>query len=154
MLARLLVGAALSWPIIAGAALWQRATAPIEPVWASVVYTAASRICHQRPERSFHSHGTAWPVCARCAGLYLAAPFAAFLAFRRRGSYAPRWTPLRVAVLASIPTALTLVWEWGGLGTPPNLVRFMSALPLGAAVAFILVATVTERPALQVDRIN
>lgn len=143
MLGRLLTAAAIAWPAVAGAALWQRTMS--EPVWTTVVYAAASRVCHQRPERSFHTHDVAWPVCARCAGLYLAAPFAALLAFRRRASALSRLQPLRLVALAAIPTALTLFWEWGGLGTPSNLIRFATALPLGAAIAFVLIATVSER---------
>src|SRR6185436_19797703 len=95
MLGRLLTAAAIAWPLVAGAALWQRASlssipaeagrpAVSEPAWTTLVYAAASRVCHQRPERSFHTHDVAWPVCARCGGLYLSAPFAALVAFRRR----------------------------------------------------------------------
>ena len=145
MLGRLLTAAAIVWPLLAGAALWQRAESPREPAWATLVYAAASRVCHQRPERSFHSHDVAWPVCARCAGLYLAAPFAALAAFGRRSRSASRLPPLRLVALAAIPTAVTLFWEWGGLGTPSNVIRFATALPLGAAVAFVLIATVSER---------
>ena len=152
MLGRLLIAAAIAWPLVAGAAVWQRVVLSAgpggasEPVWTSVVYAAASRVCHQRPERSFHTHDVAWPVCARCAGLYLAAPLAALTAFRRRSpGIASRLQPLRFVVLAAIPTAFTLLWEWGGLGTPSNLVRFTTALPLGAAIAFVVIATVRER---------
>ena len=152
MLGRLLTAAAIAWPLVAGAGLWQRTLSagpgdvgPAEPVWTTLVYAAASRVCHQRPERSFHTHDVAWPVCARCAGLYLAAPLAALAAFRRRPGSESRLQPLRLVALAAIPTALTLFWEWGGLGTPSNLVRFATALPLGAAVAFVVLATVSER---------
>jgi uncharacterized membrane protein len=152
MLGRLLITAAIAWPLVAGAAVWQRvvlSTGPggaSEPAWTSVVYAAASRVCHQRPERSFHTHDVAWPVCARCAGLYLAAPFAALTAFRRRSpGIASRLHPLRLVALAAIPTVFTVFWEWGGPGTPSNLVRFATALPLGAAIAFVVIATVRER---------
>ena len=145
MLGQLLAVAAIAWPLVAGAAVWQRTSSPVEPAWATLVYAAGSRICHQKPERSFHTHDVAWPVCARCAGLYLAAPLDAVLAFRRRPFSVSRLHPLRLATLAAIPTALTLLYEWGGLGTPSNLLRFATALPLGAAVAFILIATVRER---------
>jgi uncharacterized membrane protein len=150
VLGRLLIVAAIAWPLVAGAALWQRAesvagSAVPEPTWTTLVYAAASRVCHQRPERSFHTHAMAWPVCARCAGLYLAAPFAALAAFRRRGQNPLRVAPVRLVALAAIPTALTLIWEWGGLGTPSNLVRFATALPLGAAIAFVIIVTVAER---------
>jgi uncharacterized membrane protein len=84
-------------------------------------------------------------VCARCSGLYLAAPFAAFAAFRRRSPGKSRLQPLQLVALAAIPTALTLFWEWGGLGTPSNMIRFATALPLGAAIAFVLIATASER---------
>lgn len=137
MLAQVLVGAAIAWPLIGGAALWQRGVE--ETVWATVVYAAAGQVCHQRPERSFHTHGAAWPVCARCSGLFLAAPFAAIAAFRRRTNPQRRFDPLRAVALAAIPTALTLAWEWGGLGTPSNVWRFITALPLGASVAFVLI---------------
>lgn len=156
MLGRLLAGAAIVWPLVAGAAVWQRTSLPggtaeagrpavSAPAWTTAVYAIGSRICHQKPERSFHTHDVAWPVCARCAGLYLAAPFAAVLAFRRRPLNRSRLYPLRLVALAAIPTALTLFWEWGGLGTPSNLVRFATALPLGAAVAYILIATVRDQ---------
>lgn len=156
MLGRLLAGAAIAWPLVAGTALWQRAAVsdgpaeaggPAVSAWATLVYAVAGRVCHQRPERSFHTHDVAWPVCARCTGLYLAAPFAAMVAFRRRPPSLSQFQPLRLVAVAAIPTALTLFWEWGGLGTPSNLVRFATALPLGAAVAFIVITTATERRA-------
>lgn len=145
MLARMLVGAAIAWPLVAGAALWQRVSSSTEPVWTSLVYAAAGRICHQRPERSFHTDDVSWPVCARCTGLYIAAPFAALLALRRRHVDSLRRHAIGTMALASVPTILTLIWEWGGLGTPSNLWRFATALPLGAAVAAVLIATVRER---------
>jgi hypothetical protein len=49
-----------------------------------------------------------------------------------------------VFVVAAIPTALTLAWEWSGLGSPSNVVRLVTALPLGAAILWILL-TVTHR---------
>ena len=77
MLTKVLVAAAIAWPLVAGGAHWHRASHPEggQGPWATVVYLAGGRICHQLPERSFHTHGVAWPVCARCSGLYLAAPF-------------------------------------------------------------------------------
>lgn len=148
LIARLLVVGALAWPTMLGAALWDRAQHPAAPsAWATVVYLAASRVCHQQSERSFHTEGAQWPVCARCAGLYLAAPFgiAGFL-LRRRPLRAGmrRLQPSHVFLVAAIPTALTLAWEWGGMGTPPNLVRATSALSLGAVVAWMLL-TVTHQ---------
>jgi uncharacterized membrane protein len=136
----------LAWPLLLGAAWWNHAghQEGNRSLWAVVVYMAAGRVCHQQPERSFHSDGAQWPVCARCAGLYLAAPLAAgwFLTRRRGAQITP--AAYRGMALAAVPTVVTLVWEWGGLGTPPNVVRFLTALPLGAAVAWTLF-TVTHR---------
>lgn len=144
-MARLLILGALAWPLVLGAAWWDRAAHPnaTPSVWAAVVYMAAGQVCHQLPERSFHSHGAKWPVCARCAGLYLAAPLGA-LVFRRRRAPTGHQTPLVVFAVAAVPTVLTLAWEWVGFGTPSNVVRLASALPLGAAILWILL-TVTHR---------
>jgi len=161
MLTRVLVAAVVAWPLVAGAALWHRVVHPEAPAaWASVVYFTAGQVCHQRPERSFDTGGVPWPVCARCTGLYLAAPFGALLALGRAGAHARgrgletqralrNARPVLVAragsqargfvALAAVPTVLTLAWEWGGLGTPPNPWRLVTALPLGLAVAFVLV---------------
>jgi len=137
----------LVWPLLLGAAWWDHAEhqAGDRSVWSVVVYMAAGRVCHQQPERSFHSRTAQWPVCARCAGLYLAAPFAAAWFLRRRRSATQiDQVAFGGMALAAVPTVLTLAWEWAGLGTPPNLVRFLTALPLGAAIAWALF-TVTHR---------
>jgi uncharacterized membrane protein len=146
VVARALVLAAILWPVVLGAAWWGRAggVAGAEP-WSALVYAAASRICHQKPERSFHAAGTSWPVCGRCSGLYLAAPIGAALA----GAHRRRWQlPARpVLAAAALPTAVTLGLEWAGVPIT-NALRAAAALPLGAAVAAVLadVATGGRRP--------
>ena len=45
--------------------------------------TAAGRVCHQRPERSFHVAGVQLPVCARCTGLYVSGAAGALAALAR-----------------------------------------------------------------------
>lgn len=142
VLARVLVIGALVWPAMLGAALWDRVEhqTSARSVWASVVYLAAAQVCHQQAARSFETGGESWPVCARCAGLYLAAPFGGlwFVRRRRTGRVSYGWPPARVFVVAAIPTALTLAWEWAGWGMPANSVRFASAVPLGAAILWVL----------------
>jgi uncharacterized membrane protein len=135
-----LVVASLVWPVVLGAATWELVQGRT-PAWTGVVYAAAARVCHQRPERSFHTGGIKWPVCGRCSGLYLSAPFgavAAALALRRR-----RAVPHQIGwlALAAVPTAATLVVEWLGLAPVNNLARALAALPLGAMIAFVLVRT-------------
>ena len=43
--------------------------------------------------------------------------------------------------LAAVPIAATLVVEWFGLTPVSNVARAVSALPLGAMIAFVLVRT-------------
>jgi uncharacterized membrane protein len=102
-------------------------------------YAAGARLCHQRPDRSFRISGRPMPVCARCAGLYTAAPFGILLAVAA-GRAARAWSARRwraVVAAAAAPTLLTLATEWSGIGGGAQA-RFAAALPLGATVAFLL----------------
>jgi uncharacterized membrane protein len=131
--------------MVLGAAVWQRARGEA-PVWTTVVYTACSRVCHQKPERSFHFGGTAWPVCGRCSGLYFSAPFgalAALVSLRRRQGAGRHLAWLAVAC---VPTAFTLGTEWAGLAAWSNLTRALAALPAGVMLAFVLVRTAARAP--------
>jgi uncharacterized membrane protein len=143
-MALVLVIASLVWPVVLGTALWLR-TDHRAPLATALVYAAASPICHQRDERSFHTHGAKWPVCARCSALYLSAPAGAIAAFgRRRRPGAGHRVSRRVLgwlIAASVPTVLTLVLEWLNLAPMTNPIRAASAVPLGAMVAFVLVRT-------------
>jgi uncharacterized membrane protein len=133
-----LIIAAFVWPAVLAGATFELANGRA-PLWSGVVYAAASKVCHQRPERSFHTAGVKWPVCGRCSGLYLAAPIGALvagIAIRRRRS-APR--QLAWLALAAVPTAITLAVEWLNLAPVSNVVRALAALPLGAMIAFVLV---------------
>ena len=135
-LAWILSVAAVVWPVALGAAVVDRFDSQTS-LASSGVYFAASRVCHQRPDRSFHTRGLQWPVCARCAGLYLAAPFGVAIAagMRRRG----RAALARAVAVAAIPVVGTWVAEVA-VGVPvPAIVRFVTAVPLGAMVAGSLV---------------
>jgi uncharacterized membrane protein len=106
---------------------------------AAVVYNGAGLICHQRAERSFHLAGVQQPVCARCAGLYVsgaAGSLAAWTLWRR--PRAPRRTR-SVLFLVAAPTALTVALEFAGLVYPSNTVRFLCAVPLGSAAAWVFI---------------
>lgn len=134
---KVLVAAAVAWPLALAAA----AAARMEhtgSVPAAVVYTAAGLVCHQRADRSFHTHHVKWPVCARCSGLYLAAPLGAFAALLARGRLR-RPRDLKALAVAAAPTAITFVLEHGGLASVSSASRFLAALPLGAAVAWVVV---------------
>jgi uncharacterized membrane protein len=100
-------------------------------------------ICHQRPERSFFVAGTQLPVCARCTGLYLGAALAVPLALLIT-SRVPASRARLALVVAALPTALTWILEFAG-GIPfSNAARFIAALPLGYAAAWLVVAVIGE----------
>jgi uncharacterized membrane protein len=140
-----LAAAAIAWPLLLVSVVWARQDGS-QPLWTTAVYVVGSKICHQIAERSFHTNGVQWPVCARCAGLYLAAPIGAVVAIaaRRRSRVwgAAAWP---ILIVAALPTIVTLAIEWPGLGAPSNVTRALAALPLGAAIAFLIVRTAGGR---------
>ncbi len=141
-----LVVAALLWPVTLAAAVVDRLDG--HPGLAgTAVYVAASRICHQRPDRSFHTAGHQWPVCARCAGLYVGAALGA-LAGLVASTRIRRGPLLVVLAAAAIPTAATWLMDVGGLAPVAGSARAAAALPLGAALATSLVWIATPRAGL------
>jgi uncharacterized membrane protein len=140
---RAFAAAAVVWPVAMLAAARTSASSSHGAgsyAAASVVYFVSSLVCHQRPERSFHLWGAQFPVCARCAGIYAAAAIGAIAALviprvRRRDP------PVSHAVLlavAAAPTLATLLFEWTSGITPSNGVRAAAGLPIGAAVAWVV----------------
>ncbi len=110
-------------------------------------YAIGSIICHQIAARSFHLGSAPLPVCARCTGIYIGAAVTALAGVRFRprrplrpaGGEALRTALFRrVLLLAVLPTAATLVYEWTTGVTPPNAVRALAGAPIGAAVAWII----------------
>lgn len=108
---------------------------------AALFFEAAGLVCHQWPERSFHLSGIQLPVCARCAGLYFSAAAGAVAAWLARPREAGARSLRLLLAVAALPTALTVAVEVLGLAYPSNVVRALAALPLGAAGAWVLVAT-------------
>lgn len=110
---------------------------PVFAVPSAAVYALSSRICHQRPERSFHLAGVQMPVCGRCFGLYLSGAVGAVIAWGRRRLREDRTRPL--LALAAVPTAVTWGAEVAGLAAFSNLTRAAAALPLGIVAGWVLV---------------
>ena len=115
---------------------------------AGVLYAAGALICHQLPERSFHLQGIQLPVCARCIGLYggaAAGSVAGAMTIARRWlarrpllwTRSMKWLATGVA---ATPTLATFALEWGFGWPMSNGVRAVAALPLGFAVAFVVVS--------------
>jgi hypothetical protein len=130
-------------------------------------YAIGSVICHQLPARSFHLWSAPLPVCARCAGIYAGAAIAAVLELaahdrsaiasgahgRARAMLDFRHRPLtglirmtlaatnparRILIVAAMPTAATLIYQWTTGGTPANWTRALAGAPIGVAVAWIV----------------
>ena len=150
-LSALFGAASLAWAVLIVAVPYLVARHPDADVTtplAAAAYLTGHVVCHQLPARSFHPFGVQMPVCARCAGLYAAAPLGAGLSLRsasgvvggrRRASGAG----VRVVlVAAALPTAATLAVEWLGLAHPSSPVRFAAALPLGAAIAWVVATAI------------
>jgi uncharacterized membrane protein len=144
--------ALLTLVVVAGATLPWVACARESRHWpvaraAFATYSLGHLICHQRPDRSFTSCGHPWPVCGRCAGIYLGAAVGVWLAGARRLRVADRvssrlWR--RRLVLAALPTAALWAGELILRLDPGTLVRFIAALPAGAAGAAWLLAVARE----------
>jgi uncharacterized membrane protein len=109
----------------------------------AIVYAIGSVVCHQLPERSFHLWGAQMPVCARCTGIYAGAAIAPLLWYvlRRVRVQADATYAARTAlVLGALPTIATLAYEWTTGVMPSNTIRALAGLPLGAAIAAIVLA--------------
>ena len=103
-------------------------------------YEIGARICHQRPERSFHIAGVQMPVCARCFGLYLSGALGLSLAWAHRRRLSPMVTRVALGV-AALPIAVTVALEWIGTIAPTNVERMLTALPLGFVAGLVIVGS-------------
>ena len=150
MAAWLFLGASIAWLVLLGAA-----ALPDEaslPVVSSSVLRLASFLCHQQVERSFHWHGEALAVCARCLGLYALAPLGAAAALAARRPLAPRRVNILLLAIAGLPTAATWMLEHLAGWPMTNAIRFIAALPLGAAVAWVIAQTLADAPPRHVSQ--
>jgi uncharacterized membrane protein len=109
---------------------------------AALSYLGGAVVCHQRPERSFHVAGAQMPVCARCTGLYAAAPLGLLvIAWPFVGPMRPLSRPAVVRwllLVALAPIGLSVGAEAAGLWIPSNIERFFTGLPAGFGVAWIV----------------
>jgi uncharacterized membrane protein len=99
------------------------------------IYAIGHVVCHQLPARSFHLWMTSLPVCARCTGIYLGAAVTAIALLRVR---LPESNPRAVLLMAMLPTAATLVFEWTTGVMPAHWIRALAGVPLGVAVAWAI----------------
>jgi uncharacterized membrane protein len=105
-------------------------------------YVVGGLICHQRSDRSFRLWGVQMPVCARCAGLYGGATLGAMMAGvwgagRRRR--VPAVSTVRWVLLgAAVPTGASVGMEVLGVFEGSTVIRAAGAIPLGAAVTWVV----------------
>ena len=127
-------------PLATWAATRPAAAAPVYG-FALGVYAIGRVICHQLPLRSFHLWGASLPVCARCTGIYLGAAAGALLLrdsrLRIRANRFGGQARL-ILLLAFVPTAATLAFEWSTGLMPANWIRALAGVLLGAAVAWAI----------------
>jgi uncharacterized membrane protein len=118
--------------------------APVLPVpVAAILYALGSRICHQRPERSFHLFAVQLPVCARCAGIYAGAAAGSLLILSASvRDQLCRFAPRTLLFAGALPTLMTLIIEWSGAWTGANATRATAGVPLGLTVAFVVARAV------------
>ena len=130
------IGWAIALPLATAAAASPRPTSAIY-LSALSVFVTGSVICHQIAARSFALWGHQMPVCARCTGIYTGAAVAAAVTAVRTGR--ARGDAAVVLAIAALPTIATLVFEWTTGVTPSNTTRALAGLPIGAAVAWLIV---------------
>ena len=106
---------------------------------AAAVYKGFGLVCHQLGERSFHLLGFKLAVCARCFGLYAGA-LAGVAAYPLVRPLLRRDLPRRAWLLAAaLPTSVDFALGFFGVWENTHASRFLTALPLGAALAFYVV---------------
>lgn len=128
--------------------MWQFAAGIAAALWLTMIlvappaaFAAGHFICHQRPERSFFLHGRQLPVCARCTGLYAGAAVAAPIAIVLGAALSRNRARWLLSALA-LPTAITWSLEFVA-GVPfSNVARFVAALPLGFAAAWLVLGEI------------
>ena len=154
-LRRAFVAASIAWAVLLPLAPFAASQPAPARFWyglAFAVYGAGSVICHQLPSRSFHSWSAQWPVCARCTGIYLgaAATVVAYVVTGAMSGFGRTVTTDRARalfVVAALPTAATLIYEWTTGDTPSNVIRALAGAPLGAAVAFVVLGALRVQTA-------
>jgi uncharacterized membrane protein len=159
-LRRLLCAGAIGWAALipsAALAAGRASGAPVVGLLAALPYAVGAVICHQQAVRSFALWSQQLPVCARCTGIYVGAAIAALLSLFgvARGVQPRDRGPERAArqlnakgtflLVAALPTAVTLAYEWSTSTTPSNVVRAIAGFPLGAAVAWVILSTAGDQ---------
>ncbi len=150
----------MCWAVLLAAApVWRaRHESGAGHVMAAATYLLGSRLCHQRPDRSFRIAAQPLPVCGRCTGLYVSGALGLVTAVgvpRRRTPVvrrslarmldaSDRWWPRTLdrraawLALAGLPTLATWTIELAGVWNPGSPLRAVAAAPLGVVAGWLL----------------
>jgi uncharacterized membrane protein len=139
-------GAAVLWAgSLPVAALAARDASGLPHTIAALVYAIGHVLCHQRPERSFSWQGQSWPVCARCAGLYMGVALGVVLAQTLRLGRTPGAPAVRLwLAAAAFPTVITILYEWTTADMPAHAVRAVTGGVIGLVAAVLIVSFLRE----------
>lgn len=99
---------------------------------ARAIGAAYAALCHQIPERSFGCAGEPMIICARCTGFFGGLALASLVIILRRIDRGWRWW---VAGLACLPMLLDAGLDLAAMTTYANLVRALTGLMAGIALA-------------------
>jgi uncharacterized membrane protein len=121
---------------------------PLARASADVIYLTGHTVCHQRPERSFSRAGHPLPVCARCTGIYAAAPVVCLIALvlpaGLLGAASRRLATPQAIAIAALPTILTVLIEWTTGWTDAG-VRAAAGVALGIGGAGLVCGAIGMR---------
>lgn len=102
-----------------------------------------SALCHQMAERSPGTGATAFPLCYRCAGLYVGL-ISAYVMLGTVRSRRPSGVDRPLAAALAVCTLPLLVDGWGNmlqLWASPDFVRAGTGMGVGAALPLLLAMT-------------
>jgi uncharacterized membrane protein len=137
----LVLGALAFLALIVGAPL---AAAKSYPSVAGVIYAAFSKICHQRPERSFFIAGHQLAVCARCTGIYFGFSLA-LLAYPLIRSLRTTTPPDRKwLLLAAAPMVIDVGVDVLGIWHNTHSSRLFTGLLLGSVGVFYVMPGISD----------
>jgi uncharacterized membrane protein len=103
------------------------------PLFALLIRSFFSGLCHQDPARSFMLEGSPAAVCVRCLGIYCGAALAPLL----RAVQAPARRILATALLLNLLDVATANLHWHG-NLP--LMRFLLGVLLGVGAGTVLLS--------------
>ncbi len=137
----LVFGSLLFLTLIAGAPLLR---ADNHGTVAAIIYGAFSKICHQRPERSFFLAGHPLAVCSRCTGIYVGA-FLGLITYPLIRSLRITTAPDRKWLfVAAVPMVVDIAVDLLGIWHNTHSSRLISGLILGGAAVFYVMPGISE----------